>query len=230
MSKKIMFNDKHGLTQAVLDGRKTMTRRIVSEKLLDRWTDYDDFCNSVSVENIHTERQYYDEKDFFLNNAPYKLGEVVAIAQSYKNIDNYYNAALYRKTSIHGQMVDELDLVSFQDIRRWKYFSGDLMNTSGWTNKMFAKADLMPHHIEITDIKVERLQDISDEDCLKEGIYEDSGDDEFPPSIFYEFEGNKDDGFDTPREAFTSLIDKVSGKGTWERNPFVWVYEFKLLD
>lgn len=47
MSKKIMFNDKFDLTQAVLDGRKTMTRRIVSEKLLDRWTDY-------------------DEKDFFL--------------------------------------------------------------------------------------------------------------------------------------------------------------------
>lgn len=99
----------------------------------------------------------------------------------------------------------------------------------GWTNKMFVKADLMPRHIEFTDRKVERLQDISDEDCLKEGIYEDSGDDEFPPSIFYEFEGNKDNGFDTPREAFAALIDKVSGKGTWESNPYVWAYEFELM-
>ncbi len=74
------------------------------------------------------------------------------------------------------------------------------------------------------------LQDISDEDCLKEGIYEDSGDDKYPPSIFYEFEGNEDDGFDTPREAFAALIDKVSGKGTWESNPYVFVYEFKLID
>lgn len=98
-----------------------------------------------------------------------------------------------------------------------------------WTNKMFVKADLMPRHIEFTDRKVERLQDISDEDCLKEGIYEDSGDDEFPPSIFYEFEGNKDNGFDTPREAFAALIDKVSGKGTWESNPYVWAYEFELM-
>lgn len=56
------------------------------------------------------------------------------------------------------------------------------------------------------------------------------GDDEFPPSIFYEFEGNKDDGFDTPREAFAALIDKVSGKGTWESNPYVFVYEFELID
>ena len=100
----------------------------------------------------------------------------------------------------------------------------------GWTNKMFVKADLMPRHIEFTDRKVERLQDISDEDCLKEGIYEDSGDDKFPPSIFYEFEGNKDDGFDTPREAFAALIDKVSGKGTWDSNPYVFCYEFVLVD
>lgn len=100
---------------------------------------------------------------------------------------------------------------------------------AGWTNKMFVKVNLMPNYIKITGIKVERLQDISDEDCLKEGIYEDSGDDEFPPSIFYEFEGNKDDGFDTPREAFAALIDKVSGKGTWESNPYVWAYEFELM-
>ena len=228
MSKKIMFNDKFDLTQAVLDGRKTMTRRAISEKLWDRWTDYDDFCNSVSVENIHTERQFYDEKDFFLDNSPYKIGEVVAIAQSYKNIDNYYNAALYRKTSIHGQTVDELDLVSFQDIRRWKYFSGDLMNTSGWTNKMFVKADLMPHHIKITGIKVERLQDISDEDCLKEGI------EEHLKGVQYGFTSNigyiGQYPFSTPCEAFSALIDRIYGKCTWESNPFVFCYEFKLID
>ena len=42
-------------------------------------------------------------------------------------------------------------------------------------------------------------------------------------------EGNKDNGFDTPREAFAALIDKVSGKGTWESNPYVWAYEFELM-
>lgn len=36
--------------------------------------------------------------------------------------------------------------------------------------------------------------------------------------------------FDTPREAFASLIDRVSGKGTWDRNPFVFVYDFELVD
>lgn len=36
--------------------------------------------------------------------------------------------------------------------------------------------------------------------------------------------------FSTPREAFAALIGKVSGKGTWENNPLVWVYEFELVD
>jgi hypothetical protein len=176
--KKIYFNDKFGLTRAVLDGRKTITRRIVPFT----------YCK----DKIHLSR--------------YKVGEVVAIAQSYETV-------------YHEQGLETLDML----VSGWKY-------SKGWRNKLFVCADFMSHHIRITDIKVERLQDISDEDCLKEGIYEDSGDDKYPPSIFYEFEGNEDDGFDTPREAFAALIDKVSGKGTWESNPYVFVYEFKLID
>lgn len=234
--KKIMFNDKFSLTQAVLEGRKTMTRRIIKcpRTFRGEWVAGFNIHRSPSDKKIVGFPCMYDadEREFDMGEIlpKYELGEVVAIAQSYQDINNYYYAALRRKTSIHGQIIDELDLVDIHDIIKWKSLRDDLMNTPGWTNKMFVKADLMPHHIKITDIKVERLQDISDEDCLKEGIYEDSGDDEFPPSIFYEFEGNKDDGFDTPRSAFAALIDKVSGKGTWERNPFVWVYEFKPFD
>ncbi len=202
--KKIMFNDKFHLTQVVLNGRKTMTRRIVTEKLLDRWTDYDDFCNSVSVENTPTTRQYYGEKEFFLDNASYKVGEIIAIAQSYKDCGNIPDY--------------ELDEDGYPIMPK----------KSGFFNKMFVKADLMPHHIEITDIKVERLQDISDEDCMKEGI------EEHLKGIQYGFPSNigyiGQYPFSNPREAFSALIDKVSGKGTWECNPFVWAYEFKLID
>jgi hypothetical protein len=173
--KRILFNRKFGLLDAVLKLHKTQTRRICLDQI-----------NPTA------------------NKSKWHIGEVVAISQPYKDI-------------LSSAYCD-------------KYELDKLTHTKGWSNAMFTKSDLMPHHIKITGIKVERLQDISDEDCLKEGIYEDSGDDEFPPSIFYEFEGNKDDGFDTPREAFAALISKVSGKGTWERNPFVWVYEFNLFD
>lgn len=215
--KKIMFNDKIGLTQAVLEGRKTMTRRIITHPSKFRGQNVCGYyvCRKPSGEV--TEVCMYDEDERMIDEgqifSKYQVGEVVSIAQGYGTI-------------FAEMMIGKYDYDLYEKFRQLAMG----MKLKGNNNKMFVRADLMPHHIEITEIKVERLQDISDEDCLKEGIYEDSGDDEFPPSIFYEFEGNKDDGFDTPRKAFTALIDKVSGKGTWESNPFVWVYEFKLID
>ena len=81
---------------------------------------------------------------------------------------------------------------------------------------MFVKADLMPHHIKITGIKVERLQDISDEDCLKEGIVrQEVISDESPFLYAYDAFLNGDNKyfascwFKTPKEAFAVLIGKV---------------------
>lgn len=234
MSKKIMFNDEFGLTQAVLDGRKTMTRRVfyIPDKLALKY--YFETDNLVICETQHNgdviEWQDSNENVRITFEPKYKIGEVIAIAQSYKNVDNYYYAALRRKTSIHGQIIDELDLVDIHDIIKWKSLRDDLMNTPGWTNKMFVKADLMPHHIKITGIKVERLQDISDEDCLKEGIihaYTDNN------GIKRYHTPHTKRGYlstDVAQQAFEFLIDKVSGKGTWESNPFVFCYEFKLID
>lgn len=229
-----MFNDKYGLTQAVLDGRKTMTRRIIKcpRTFRGEWVAGFNIHRSPSDKKIVGFPCMYDadEREFDMGEIlpKYELGEVVAIAQSYQDIDNYYYAALRRKTSIHGQIIDELDLVDIHDIIKWKSLRDDLMNTPGWTNKMFVKADLMPHHIKITGIKVERLQDISDEDCLKEGI------EEHLKGVQYGFTSNigyiGQYPFSTPCEAFSALIDRISGKCTWESNPFVFCYEFKLID
>ena len=128
--------------------------------------------------------------------SPYKVGEIVAIAQSYKDC----GAEAYL----------------------WK-------QTPGWTNKMFVKANLMPHRIEIERLRVERLQDISEEDCLKEGIYEDGGDDSFIPHYFYNYYNSNSDGFKTPQLAYAHLIDKINGKGTWNSNLFVLAYDYKLI-
>jgi uncharacterized protein YqfB (UPF0267 family) len=194
--KKIMFNDRFGLTQAVLEGRKTMTRRDEID------------CN---IQIVNNRICVYSNDGYLLANKPtrYKVGEIVAIAQSYKDCGNIPDC--------------ELDEDGYPIMPK----------KSGFFNKMFVKADLMPHHIEITDIKVERLQDISDEDCMKEGIYRlDSANGN--GGIAYSFVGASDKKhiglYNTPRDAFSALIDKVSGKGTWESNPYVWVYEFELFN
>ena len=122
--KKIMFNDKYGLTQAVLDGRKTMTRRISEDQIRNSI-----FCKS-GYESIHG----YEIKP------KYKVGEVVAIAQSYMDVDRFHRKG---KNAAYLEYLDSI--------------LPELKLYPGWGNKMFAKADLMPHHIEITGIKVERL-------------------------------------------------------------------------
>ena len=193
--KKIMFNDKYGLTQAVLDGRKTMTRRISEDQIRNSI-----FCKS-GCESIHG----YEIKP------KYKVGEVVAIAQSYMDVDRFHRKG---KNAAYLEYLDSI--------------LPELKLYPGWGNKMFVKADLMPHHIKITGIKVERLQDISDEDCLKEGIFEwDAGQKDIP---FYSFSYADIPDYFTPRDAFADLIDEVSGKGVFQSNPYVFAYEFVLVD
>ena len=221
--KKIMFNDKYSLTQAVLDGRKTMTRRACkydrSNETYDivfpvfEPNDYDNDGNIVSPLN-YAFGWKNDKGDFTGWNIPkYKVGEVVAIAQSYMDVDRFYRKG---KNAAYLEYLDSI--------------LPELKLYPGWKNKMFVRADLMPHHIRITNIKIERLQDISDKDCLKEGIYKGqcgSADTHFMDVYYYKGDIQP---YCTPRDAFAELIDKVSGKGTWESNPYVFVYEFELVD
>lgn len=195
--KKIMFNDRYGLTQAVIEGRKTMTRRLIPDEFFGLTWD-------TRGDTLVYENEYGDFIDVRHSKyTRYKVGEVVAVAQRYQDIFDYSNC------------VNPYD---------WE----DDDKPSGWTNKMFTKAKLMPHRIRITGIKCERLRNITDEDCMKEGIREDP----FPIENPYYFGDAKEGGLvhlGTPREAFASLIDKVSGRGTWGLNPLVVVYEFELV-
>ena len=200
--KKIMFNDKYNLTNQVLNGEKTMTRRF--EKMDWKFVYHLDLGDNPRCG--WSPKYNQDEGKFILYNEhgtrfesfrpKYQIGEIIAIAQ------NYYSIIGFKPT--HKLFLEK-----------------------GYKNKMFVKADLMPHQILITDIKLERLQDISDNDCINEGI--------IPQfrlqsmrTLFYYGDGKNE--FYSPKEAFASLIDKISGKGYWESNPFVVVYSFKLVN
>lgn len=215
-----MFNDKYGLTQAVLDGRKTFTRRIIdysrNKVFLDLLGDeyYMKHEGSLSYDYDDDVLRIDDDFDCYILKPKYKIGEKVAIAQSYSQCGNFPD--------------HELDEDGYPVMTK----------RSGYFNKMFTRADLMPHHIRITNIKVERLQDISYEDCLNEGVtmtMHKSADGEW--GRYYWHHGitrsNCPNGqykeYDTPLEAFSSLIDCVCGKYTWESNPWVLAYEFELI-
>ena len=205
---KIMFNEKYGLESAVLNRTKPMTRRIVR-------------CPKKfkGIEDIELEFHQRLDQDFYYDCVvvdanghelgqlplPYEIGDVVAIAQSYHDLNK------------SGYVAPEWCEHTCED-------------SAGYKNKMFVRADLMPHHIRITDLWFERLQDISEEDCLKEGITKGDFKD-FPQQMYFPYKGCKDTEVTwTPQGAFHILIDKISGKGTWDKNPWVIVYTFELVD
>lgn len=202
--KKIMFNDKYGLTQAVLEGRKTQTRRLITPQPY-----HDKHKGMVWKGYMYGIKGYnapYDAYDNFLstlkefNHLPYNIDEEIAVAQSYKEV--------CYSPSVQENIENELGM-SVED-------------SAGHNNKMFVCADLMPHRIKITNVRIERLQDISKEDCLKEGIKR--------KNERYCVENYKGVCFYTndPKLTFRCLIDKTCGKGTWDSNPYVFVYEFIL--
>ena len=90
--KKIMFNDKYSLTQAVLDGRKTMTRRIIKcpRTFKGEWV------AGFNIHRRHSDKKIVgwpcmydaDEREFDMGEilSKYKVGEVLAIAQSYESL------------------------------------------------------------------------------------------------------------------------------------------------
>lgn len=202
--KKAFFNDRYQQTDAVIEGRKTRATQIMAGI---------DFPVNMVMGRVLPDKE---GKIYAVANGEniivklrYKVGEVVAVAQSYEQIG-----------------ANPQHYISRPDIDGYQIIS----MCPGWRNKMFVRAELMPHQIRITGIRCERLQDISDEDCFREGISESWY--ESTDTTTYGFADEKKGTaveFDTPRQAFAALIDKVSGRGTWDRNPWVVAYEFELV-
>lgn len=203
---KIMFNEKFGLESAVLDRTKTMTRRVVPEKTMEEWYNFEEDYQMAAPAGIPCYLEPMEE--FLIKRAPYKIGELVAIAQSYLSLSSEDNPLLL--------LGDEIG-----DTGKYRIICSK--ETAGWNNKMFVKAEHMPHHIMITGIKVEGLAGISDEDCLKEGII-DTG------SGFTCYKRGVLPLFKTPYAAFKALIDKLNRRGFFETNPLVYAYTYELVD
>ena len=134
----------------------------------------------------------------------YEVGEIVAIKQSYKEVMSY---TFYNDKNLYDKVCN-------------------LFDDAGATNKMFVKNELMPHSIRITKVTPCRLQDITDDECMNEGI------DQLIEIGYFYFEDKKvGQGFyhKTPKGAFATLIDKLNGKGYWDNNPMGYAYAFELI-
>ena len=194
---------------------KNQTRRLIVSR-----TGFFQVCskNGIVTNIWQTDADEWTGENLIPVKPRYNVGEIVAIAQAYKDILDTLPEPYRRKSD--------------------GWISTEISESIGFRNKLYVKPILMPLQIKILDIRAERLQDISDEDCIREGICQTDSiaEDHFEPVYENGYNStNKKNAtlsiqYDTPREAYSALIDAINGNGTWDNNPWVWVYDYELID
>lgn len=203
------------MVQAILEGRKTMTRRIVKPMRTQiKWLSVSGINKSPAI--IQESNEWWSIKDIV------NEGNITSIKCPY------------------GQPCDRLWVrETFQPVNhpelKFRY-KADHLNPKSviWKPSIFMPKAAARIWLEVVQVKVERLQDISREDAEKEGVECKM----ITSEIFQTYLGYKnylfaqyDDAyyFRNPVDSFESLWSSINGEGTWEENPWVWVIEFKRL-
>lgn len=106
-----------------------------------------------------------------------------------------------------------------------------------WSGKWRSSIHMARRHsritLEITGVRVERLQEISDEDAIAEGIMKIGTWDYFGeqrPAWWYEPAEVDRCSMQEASTAYLGLWDSINGAGSWEANPWVWIIEFRKIE
>ena len=227
----ILFSTE--MVKAILKGRKTQTRRVVKPQPrpaisgLENKFDFD--FKRHSARNVDAEDLNYALTGI-IDNCPYgKVGDVLWVRESccYVLRDHAHdllegsrdNNQWVYKTSVHPD---------------WMIYA-KVKYGYKWKPSIHMPRAACRLLLEITDIKVERLHDITEEDAIAEGILSRTN-----PSVnsfskpfltYYDYVngGFATFGQTTAIESFRSLWHSINGAQSWKDNPWVWVIKFKTL-
>ena len=183
MEKPILFSTE--MVRAILDGRKTQTRRVVKPSVLEKGTNW--FWNPN--ENICL--------------AQYRKGDVLWARETFCEVPYEYN-----HIPIKGGHIT---------IPKYAYKADSERDYTGiWKPSIHMPKEVARIWLEVTDVRVERLQEITEEDARAEGAL---------PT-------REERGYNCCRDGFITLWDSLNAKRGygWETNPWVWVVSFKRLD
>lgn len=199
--RSILFNGE--MVRATLDDRKRMTRRICALQ--------------HELSNIH---------DFDVDRCPYgKPGDRLWVREK------WYQKGSWRKPSHPEAEWDDAYFVGSREI----VYSADAPKPADDPNNRIwwrAKPSIhMPRWasritLEITNVRVERLQDITENDAQAEGCSAVEG---CKWHTFKEMHAGIPMHAHTARDAFAALWESINGDDSWDENPWVWVVEFKRL-
>lgn len=208
MMKPILFNTEE--VKAILDDRKSATRRAVPSRILDNYHNYEEWFKSFKLG-----AKVY-EREFFMYDTPYQIDDILYVPEEWKYFTTF-NPLGYDVEFRDGESL----YFEFTDSRRameWKEYFDQSENQ--WQSLYFMPCEAARIFLRVTDVRVERLQDITPAGCVKEGLSND---------IINQYE--------------TKDFPMIFGKAIWNRrikskslviygwyaNPWVWVIEFERI-
>ena len=199
------------MVRAILDGRKTQTQRVVRPQPAERFTEPQIgpgwICTWWRVDD--------DLNDWHDVRLPFQPGDLLYVRETWR-ITNAYDV-LSPKESVHFVGEDCEGFIQYQA----DGIKPDHMGHWGkWRRSFHMPKAFSRIWLEVTAVRVERVQEITEEDCIAEGC------------TTYEC-GHPDcgDGHYGPRGAFYTLWDSLNSRRgySWDSNPWVWVVEFTGL-
>jgi hypothetical protein len=199
------------MVRAIIEGRKTQTRRIVKLKC------HDGFEVGQNYEGEHWPVRGGDRMP-----CPYgKTGDRLRISEevTVKPLCEDWFTVLYHADRALVERPCDPGLM--QRIKNYK--TGHLRGVS------LPPAYARPDRLIITGVRVERLQDISNEDCVAEGMTA-IGKGVRMPDGRYAQAGRYETKASTVRQLYSELWESINGPGSWGVNPWVWVIEFRRCE
>jgi hypothetical protein len=196
-AKPILFNTE--MVQAILEGRKTVTRRLVKPKYKKDEGGFQ-VCTNKATGERWIEKHDWDEGSFDnprYVNSPYQVGDILYVRETFNNTET--------DTVLYAADKDFIDFYLFME------------SEIKWKPSIHMPKEAARIFLKITDVRVERLQDITEEDAITEGMSKTL----VGGVVFISAKGN-----------FHVLWDSLNikrGYG-WEDNPWVWVIEFERVD
>ena len=200
--KPILFNTE--MVRAILDGRKDATRRIVKGFIPDDavWG-YTAFTPKGYISCRGTFADGYGEKFFKL---PCEPGDILYVRETWKKAPNGY--------------------YYYEDWQR-----NDIADITKWKPSIHMPKEATRIWLKVMNVRVERLQEITDEQAKREGIQYD----ECPTGFTWKQETDMHNCYTTPIGAMQALWNSTIKKSDldrygWDASPWVWVIEFEWCE
>ena len=228
MTKGILFNTE--MVKAILDGRKTVTRRVIQPHYKDGEAGFR--INRRTVDGVITGIEYYDEEECGTGRyiqPPYQIGDTLYVRESamitaYGGSDSGYYIDCHFCNGENKRFTvpfEEYKRVMNKCVKIWD-------EKNPYKSPKFSPYWLTKHEariwLKVTDVRVERLQDIDGQGIAREGV--DNG--KSNPSMGVRWENMQRMAFE---KLWNSTIKKQDlDKYGWNANPYVWVIEFERIE